>query len=134
MDEAIFLTLEEVLQIHLDEIDRHGGDPGVLNLGLLESAIAQPYAKFGGQYLHEGLAAMAAAYAFHVASNHAFADGNKRTALAAALVFLGMNDHPVTPTADAAESLILGIAKGETTKEQAATSFGNLLLAAYGAE
>lgn len=61
------------------------------NMGGLESAVSTPMASFGGAFLHEGLFEMAAAYAFHIAENQPFVDGNKRTALNAALVFLDLN-------------------------------------------
>ena len=93
---ARFLYKHTVLDIHDAQIAEHGGDPGVRDEGLLESALAQPLAHFGGTYLHEDLFAMAAAYVFHLANNHAFVDGNKRTGLAAALVFLDANGYEVS--------------------------------------
>jgi death-on-curing protein len=84
-----------VLEIHAAQIAEHGGDPGLRDEGLLDSALTQPMAAFGGQYLHEDLFTMAAAYLFHLANNHAFVDGNKRTGLAAALVFLDANGFEI---------------------------------------
>ena len=75
----IFLSLAEVLEIHRDQIERYGGDPGIRDLDLLQSALAIPAAGFGGQYLHNDLYEMAAAYLFHITQNHPFVDGNKRT-------------------------------------------------------
>jgi len=89
--EPLFLTLAEVVDIHNDQIKRYGGDAGARDLGLLESAISVPQAGFGGQFLHSSLFEMAATYAFHISENQPFVDGNKRTALAAALIFLEMN-------------------------------------------
>jgi len=89
--EPLFLTLAEVVDIHNDQIKRYGGDAGARDLGLLESAISVPQAGFGGQFLYSSLFEMAAAYAFHISENQTFVDGNKRTALAAALIFLEMN-------------------------------------------
>ncbi len=74
-----FLTLEDVLEIHALQLARYGGADGLRDPGLLESALAQPQASFGGDFVHESLFAMAAAYLFHIVSNHAFVDGNKRT-------------------------------------------------------
>src|SRR5450631_2767122 len=91
MKELIFLTLAEVIDIHSNQIELYGGQNGVRDFGLLQSALAQPEASFAGQWLHEDIFLMAAAYAFHVCQNHPFFDGNKRTALAAALVFLELN-------------------------------------------
>ena len=90
-EEPEFLTLEEILEIHDDQILRYGGDVGIRDRGLLESAIAMPQQSFGGQFLHNDIFEMAAAYAFHVAESQAFVDGNKRTGLAAAYMFLGLN-------------------------------------------
>jgi death-on-curing protein len=90
-EEPEFLTLEEILEIHDDQILRYGGDVGIRDRGFLESAIAMPQQSFGGQFLHNDIFEMAAAYAFHVAESQAFVDGNKRTGLAAAYMFLGLN-------------------------------------------
>jgi death-on-curing protein len=79
----VFLNLAEVLEIHRDQIERYGGQPGIRDLDLLQSALAMPAAGFGDRYLHEDLLEMAAAYLFHIARNHPFVDGNKRTVAAA---------------------------------------------------
>lgn len=89
--EPLFLTLAEVIDIHNDQIKRYGGKDGARDLGLLESAISIPQAGFGGKLLHTSLFEMAAAYAYHISENQPFVDGNKRTALASALIFLEMN-------------------------------------------
>ena len=89
--EPDFLSVEDVIQIHDEQIAAYGGTAGVRDQGLLESAVAMPRASFGEAYLHEDLAHMAAAYAFHIAQNQPFLDGNKRTGLVAALVFLDLN-------------------------------------------
>lgn len=86
-----FLNLDEVLLLHELQIERYGGATGIRDQGLLESAINMPQASFGGQYVHNGIYEMAAAYAFHIAENQPFVDGNKRAALASALVFLDLN-------------------------------------------
>lgn len=95
MTEPAFLTLAEVLAIHQDQIERYGGTHGVRDMGLLESAVAMPQATFGGTYLHDSLFEKAAAYAYHIAENQPFLDGNKRAALASALLFLDMNGIPL---------------------------------------
>ena len=81
-EEPEFLALDEILEIHDDQIQRYGGDAGIRDRGLLESAIAMPQQSFGGQYLHKDIFEMAAAYAFHLAESQAFVDGSKRTGLA----------------------------------------------------
>lgn len=87
----LFLTLAEALEIHLDQIKHYGGDNSMRDLGLLQSALAQPEASFGGEWLHADIFYMAAAYTYHICKNHPFIDGNKRTALACGLVFLELN-------------------------------------------
>jgi antitoxin component of MazEF toxin-antitoxin module len=74
-----FLTLEIVLKIQKTQTAKFGGSAALLDQGRLESAIAQPRQQFASQYLHDNLAAMAAAYTFHIVQNHPFEDGNKRT-------------------------------------------------------
>ncbi len=86
-----FLTLSDLLLIHSDQIRNYGGLTGVRDLSLLSSALAMPESSFEGKYLHDDIIEMAAAYGFHICQNHPFIDGNKRTALASALVFLDLN-------------------------------------------
>src|SRR5438128_2739268 len=107
-----FLTLDEVLAIHLDQLARYGGAAGVRDLGLLQSAIAQPQATFGGQFLHQDLVAMAAAYLFHIVQNHPFVDGNKRVGTVAAIVFLELNGLELDAPEDQLEALVLSVAQG----------------------
>jgi death-on-curing protein len=85
-----FLELEDVLALHAEALRRWGGRPGVRDVGLLESAVGQARASFGGRWLHPDVFSMAAAYAFHIAENQGFIDGNKRAALGAALMFLDL--------------------------------------------
>ena len=86
-----FLTLDDVIESHTLQIETYGGSLGVRDLGLLESALAQPEAGFGGQYLHADVFEMASAYLYHIVLNHPFIDGNKRVGLEAALIFLEIN-------------------------------------------
>lgn len=83
--------MSEVLLILQDQIRRYGGAYGVRDPDLLSSALAMPSSTFEGRFLHEDLYDQAAAYAFHICQNHPFIDGNKRVALASALVFLSLN-------------------------------------------
>lgn len=117
---TLFLTIDEVLALHEDQIRRYGGSSGVRDLGLLSSALGMPEASFGGEYLHDGLHAMAGAYLFHLAKNHPFLDGNKRTALAAALAFLWLNDVEVVADEDVLTDLVLGFAEGRVSKADVA--------------
>jgi len=91
MAEPQFLTLDQVIEIHRVQLELYGGQEGLRDQGALESAIAQPEAGFGDAHLHTYPFGMAAAYAFHLAENQPFVDGNKRTALDSALTFLEAN-------------------------------------------
>ncbi len=115
--EPLFLSLEEVLEIHRQQIERYGGAPGVRDLQLLESAIAQPQATFLTGFLHPSIPAMAAAYLFHVCRNHPFVDGNKRVAANAAITFMLMNDWEPTFTEEALVDTVLAVASSSMTKE-----------------
>ncbi len=86
-----FVSVGDVLYIHEKQLEKYGGSDGIRDRGLLESAITTPQASFGGHFVHEDLYQMSAAYAFHIAENQPFIDGNKRTGLAAGLVFLEFN-------------------------------------------
>lgn len=120
-----FLTLDEVLAIHADQIRRYGGTGAIREITLAQSAIGTPSATFDGKFLHATLGEMAAAYAFHIAQNHPFLDGNKRTALAAALVFLAMNGHRIDAGEDELVELMLGVADGRMSKAEVAVFFAN---------
>ena len=123
MADPIFLTIDEVLRAHAEQIELYGGDAALLDRGLLESACAMPSASFYGQYAHDGLAAMAAAYLFHLAKNHAFADGNKRTAAVAAVLFLEFNGVDFDVDEVEFQALVLGVADGSVSKEGATDFF-----------
>ncbi|MGB3267265.1 MAG: type II toxin-antitoxin system death-on-curing family toxin [Microcoleus sp.] len=123
-----FLSLEEVLELHDDQISSFGGTPGVRDEGLLESALAQPQATFGGQLLHPTIAAQAAAYLYHIAMNHPFIDGNKRSAFAVADTFLRLNGCTLNLTDDRAYDLVLRVARGTVTKEELSTEFESCIV------
>lgn len=121
-----FLTVEDLLFLHADQVRRYGGSPGVRDAGLLESAVAQAQASFGGQSLHEDLHAMAAAYLYHLVMNHPFIDGNKRAGLVAALAFLELNGIDLHAPPGSLYELTIGVASGTTTKSQVAEFFRKL--------
>lgn len=91
MIEPRFLSIDDIFIIHEEQLEAFGGLHGIRDQGLLDSAVMTPQASFGGEYLHAFPFEMAAAYTFHIAENQPFLDGNKRTALSAAMVFL--QDH-----------------------------------------
>lgn len=112
-----FLTLAEIMEIHRLLIERHGGNPGIRDRGLLESALAVPEASFGGEFLHPTLFSMAAAYACHIAENQPFVDGNKRAALGAALVFLDMNGVSIDDPKGSLYDAMMAIATRRMSKD-----------------
>jgi death-on-curing protein len=91
MENIVFLTTKQVLEIHDEQIELYRGLPGVRDQNLLESAVAQPLASFFGEPLHKSIYEMATAYFISLAKNHAFNDGNKRTASLTVFTFLYMN-------------------------------------------
>jgi len=115
-----FLTVEEVLDIHGAQLARFGGGAGLRSMPLLESAVAQPQASFDGAYLHVGVFEIAAAYLFHVVQNHPFVDGNKRTGLLSALVFLELNGKAIGQADERLYELTLAVAAGHAGKGEIA--------------
>lgn len=111
-----FLSVDDVLALHAIAIEDQGGDPSLRDRALLESAVATPAQQFGGQFLHEDIPAMAAAYGFHICLNHPFVDGNKRAATAAMIAFLSDNGWSFDASADEAEPVILQLAAGSLEK------------------
>ena len=109
---------ETTLAIHSAAIARFGGLDGVRDDGLLESALAQPFQTFGGEELYPTLAQKAARYAYGIASNHPFADGNKRTAAAIMGTFLRMNGCCFKPRHDELLATMLGVADGSISFER----------------
>ena len=118
-----FLTLDDALEVHRDQIERYGGTLGVRDNGLLESASAAPQSGFGGHYLHADLFEMASAYLFHLVQNHPFLDGNKRVGAAAALTFLAMNGIETKILNQALVQIVLSVAQGRTEKMAIADFF-----------
>src|SRR5947207_281937 len=114
--EPLFLTLDEVLSLHAEQIRLFGGSSGVRDVGLLQSAIGSVQATFGGVFLHETIFEMASAYLYGICRNHPFVDGNKRTAVAASLTFLDMNGIEVDAEEDEFYDLVIGVAEGRVSK------------------
>ena len=119
----IFLATEQVLAIHQHQIEQYGGSLGVRDAGMLESALSAPKASFGGEFLHSDLFLMAAAYVFHITKDHAFVDGNKRTAAIAALYFFELNGHAIEPNPEEYEELVRRVAVGGVEKDEIASFF-----------
>jgi death-on-curing protein len=122
--EPLFLTLDEVLEMHTQQIDLYGGSDGVSDPAGLESAVATPMATFGGEFLHPTIPSMAAAYLFHLCQNHPFVDGNKRTSANAAITFLLINDWEPDFSEDELVDLVLSVASGAMSKAALTEMFG----------
>jgi death-on-curing protein len=118
MSELLHLDVEQVLLIHAAVLRVHGGSEGLRDEALLESAVAAPQATYGGEPLFKDPVEIGAAYLFYLCRNHAFVDGNKRTALAACLLFLRLNG--LRPSADGPEweALVLEVAASRLDREQ----------------
>ena len=121
--EPVFLTPDEVLEMHEQQIELYGGSHGLRDRGMLLSAIAMPQSTFDGKYLHPDIPSMAAAYLFHITRNHAFIDGNKRVGANAAITFLLLNDFDPTFTEEELVDLVLSVAQGAVSKEQISSFF-----------
>lgn len=125
MADPIFLVLDEVLQIHDDQLRRYGGAVGVREWGLVESALATPQATGGGESLHRDLAEMAAACLYHIARNRPFVDGNKRVATLAAYTFLLLNGQELVADETDFEQIVVEAATGARTKQEVADFIRN---------
>ena len=110
-----FLGADVARAVHDRQLAEHGGLAGVKDDGLLESAIARPLNKFA--YGEEDRCALAASYAFGIARNHPFADGNKRTAWVMARLFLKLNDVEIAFDKSDAIRTMVAVAAGELTEE-----------------
>lgn len=115
--ESLFLSVQDVLRIHDNTIAHEGGASGLRDIGLLESAVAMPQQGFGPQLLHPDVLSQAAAYLFHLVSNHPFVDGNKRVGLQACQVFLFVNRYSQPPPKPALD-MTLAVARGEVGKAE----------------
>ena len=126
MSDPVFLDVEDVLLIHEQQLARYGGAAGVRDAALLESAVAMPRATAGGEFAHEDLFAMAAAYAFHIAQNQPFVDGNKRTGLLAALVFLELNGVVIADSGGRLYDAMMAVAERRLDKTGMAALLSDL--------
>ncbi|MGB6066653.1 MAG: type II toxin-antitoxin system death-on-curing family toxin [Desulfomonilaceae bacterium] len=113
-----YLKLGEILQLHTRIIEQSGGADGILDLGLLESALGQSQISFGGKEVYPSLADKAAALCFSIIQNHPFVDGNKRNGHAAMEVFLILNGYELDADADDTERILLSLASREIERDQ----------------
>jgi death-on-curing protein len=116
-----YIPEELVLTIHADLLQRYGGQPGLRDRGLLESALAQPRMTVGGKEVHKTLFEKTAAYGYHICNNHPFIDGNKRVAFVLMDVFLQKNGWEITAAEEDAYSMMMSLASGNLSKVQLAS-------------
>jgi death-on-curing protein len=114
--EPEWLDEQDVMKIHGLQITEHGGSDGVRDMGLLQSALARPQNAFHYNKI-VALTRLAAAYAFGIAKNHAFIDGNKRTALVVSLTFLRVNGYTLSSTQEENYFTFLSLAEGSLSEE-----------------
>ena len=119
----VFLGLEEILILHDIQIQKYGGLEGVRDLTLLESAIQRPQTSFDGKDLYSTIFDKAAALCMSLIQNHSFIDGNKRTGIYAALVFLELNGHILTVSTNELLNLTLNIANKKVNIEELSNFF-----------
>ena len=123
MQNIRFLKIEEIIQMHIDQIRLFGGSHGIRDHKLLESAVYEPQASFAGAYLHKDVYHMAAAYAQGIIKNHPFIDGNKRTGIVSAFVFLQYNNCELDFDQDEFFALAIDIATSKIIYAKIAAYF-----------
>lgn len=124
MREIVWILDEVVLAVHDEQLAEHGGLPGIRDLGAVRSALARPR-NLASYEDCDDLTRLAAAYAFGIAKNHGFADGNKRTALVTADLFLMLNGYELTSSPAENVLTILGVAEGSISEEELAAWIDN---------
>lgn len=120
MKDYTFLDFDRIVQLNRLAVKTFGGSDGVRDRGLIESAIYQPQASFGEQYLHETIYQMAAAYYYHISESQGFSDGNKRTGFLALFAFLKLNGCDLTIPDDYLWPILLEVASGKKSKGELA--------------
>jgi death-on-curing protein len=116
--EPIWITYDQVLAAHARQLVRFGGAPGLRDEGALRSALERPVNKW--HYENADLPVLAGAYAFGLAKNHPFVDGNKRIAFISMVAFLRKNGVPFRPDAAQATAIMVAVAAGEVSEESLA--------------
>lgn len=121
MADFVWITDTDAIACHDTQIAVHGGLPGIRDAGMLSSALARPTMK--AQYGEADLSVLAAAYAFGIARNHPFLDGNKRTALVVSEAFLFLHGHELSASDEEVVIVFRDLAAGELTEEMLAAWF-----------
>jgi death-on-curing protein len=116
-NDCFHLSVEIVREIHAEALGKFGGLDGVRDENLLASAVLTPQSSFGGKSPYDDLVDVAAAYLFYICGNHPFLDGNKRTAMMAAIVFLRLNGIDTLPDSGTWEQLMLDVAASKIDRD-----------------
>ena len=125
--DCFHLTIDVVREIHDEALKRFGGLQGIRDENLLASAVLAPQSSFGGKSPFADLIDIAAAYLFYICRNHPFLDGNKRTAMMAAIVFLRLNGIEPAPDSGRWEKLMLDIAASKIDRQETTARLRRLL-------
>jgi len=112
-----YLTVGEVLEIYNRVMERSGGGVGILDLGALESAVAQPRMTFNDEELYPTIVEKASALGYSIIQNHPFVDGNKRAGHAALETFLMLNEYEISANVDEQTEIVLGVASGKIDRK-----------------
>ena len=126
-DDCFHLSVETVREIHAEALKQFGGLDGVCDENLLASAVLTPQSSFGGRSPYADIVEVAAAYLFYICRNHPFLDGNKRTAMMAAIVFLRLNGIEPKPDSKQWETLMLDVAASRLDRDQTTARLRKLL-------
>jgi death-on-curing protein len=126
-DDCVHLGIDIIREIHAEVIKQFGGANGVRDENLLVSAVLTPQSSFGGKSPFADIVEIAAAYLFYICKNHPFLDGNKRTAMMAAIVFLRLNGMEPKPDSQQWERLMLDVAASKITRDETTHRLHKLL-------
>jgi death on curing protein len=126
-EDCVHLSVEIVREIHAEALRQFGGLEGVRDENLLASAVLTPQSSFGGKSPYADLVEIAGAYLFYLCGNHPFIDGNKRTAMMAAIVFLRLNEIEPAPDSDEWERLVLDVASSKLDRDETTRRLGKLV-------
>jgi len=126
-DDCFHLTIEIVVEIHAEALAKFGGLNGIRDSNLLASAVLAPQSSFGGKSPYIDIVDVAAAYLFYICRNHPFLDGNKRTAMMAAIVFLRLNGIEPAPDSEQWEQFVLDVAASKIDRDETTRRLRKLL-------
>lgn len=126
-EDCVHLSVEIVREIHAEALEKFGGSAGVRDENLLVSAVLTPQSSFGGKSPYADIIEVAAAYLYYLCGNHPFIDGNKRTAMMAAIVFLRLNEIEAKPDSNEWEAFLLDVAASKLDREPTTTRLRKLV-------